>query len=126
MARTQILVPQLRGPERGFRPCFADILNQKFSSVCGKARHVLVNGFFFHQSSWVSWKCGLASKSEAFALLNLKRSSLGLFSGQENRREKKVMAQSGPSVPFPPGRFVGHWSSRARPSYKLKKRYKLL
>ena len=95
MARTQV-----GGPERRFRPCFADILNQMFSSVCGNARHVLVNGYFYHQSSWVSWKCGQASKTEAFALLNLKRSSLGLFSGQENRREKKVMAQSIPSVPI--------------------------
>ena len=42
------------GPERGFRPCFSDILSQKFSSVCGKARHVLVNEYFNHQSSWVS------------------------------------------------------------------------
>ena len=85
-----------------FGPVFADILNQMFSSVCGNARHVLVNGYFYHQSSWVSWKCGQASKTEAFALLNLKRSSLGLFNGQENRREKKVMAQSIPSVPITP------------------------
>ena len=42
------------GPERRFRPCFADILSQKLSSVCGKARNVLVNGYFYHQSSWVS------------------------------------------------------------------------
>lgn len=41
-----------------------------------------------------------ASKIEAFALLNLKRSSFGLFSGQENRRGKKVMAHSIPVVPF--------------------------
>ena len=37
------------GPERGFRPCFSDILSQKFSSVCGKARHVQVNEYFNHQ-----------------------------------------------------------------------------
>ena len=54
MALTQILVPQLGGPERGFRPCFADILNKRFSSVCGKARNMLVNGYVYHQSSWVS------------------------------------------------------------------------
>ena len=37
----------------------------------------------------LSWKCGHVSKIEAFALLNLRRSLLGLFSGQENRRRKK-------------------------------------
>ena len=56
----------------------------------------------------LSWKFGHASKIEAFAVLNLKRSSFGLFVDKKIKG-KKVIAHSIPTVPLhpPPGHLSG-------------------
>ena len=60
----------------------------------------------------LSWKFGHAFKIEAFALLSLKRSSFGRFSGHENRRGKNWWLSLLQACLSPPPRaFVGHLSS---------------